>query len=203
MKDKVIKDLEWIRNKIVFSEFKSNPKYEEIKNGVALFKREKFNKIVSFGGGSTIDVAKCIKAFYSLDNELDFLENKYKYNNIIHIAIPTTAGTGSESTEFAVMYYNDCKYSISQGFIFPDYAILDSSLLKSLPEYQRKSTLLDALCQSIESYWSKGANEESRAYSKLSIKLIMNNYKEYITNNKYYNEIMKASNLSGKAIHTN
>lgn len=85
-------------NITIFSKYSSNPKYEEIKEGIALFKQKKCNKIIAIGGGSTIDVAKCIKIFSSLKNEFDFLEKKYIYNRIKLMCIPTTAGTGSEST---------------------------------------------------------------------------------------------------------
>lgn len=82
----------------VFSNYSSNPKYEDIKKGVELFKKGSFNKIIAIGGGSTIDVAKCIKLFSSLKNDLDFLDKKFIYNRKQLICIPTTAGTGSEST---------------------------------------------------------------------------------------------------------
>lgn len=201
LKEKVHEDLSWIKNKTIFSEFCSNPKYEDIKKGLHIFKEEKYNKIVSIGGGSSIDVAKCIKLFSSLNNEFDFLESKYNYNNIKHIAIPTTAGTGSESTEIAVMYYKNKKLSISHGSILPDDVILDRTFLSTLSDYQKKSTLLDALCQSIESYWSKGATAESKLYARESIKLIIDNYNNYLNNNKAFDVILKASNLSGKAIN--
>lgn len=201
LKEKVRENLSWIKNKIIFSDFCSNPKYEDIKKGLNIFKSGEYNKIISIGGGSSIDVAKCIKLFSSLENEFDFLEGKYNYNNIIHIAIPTTAGTGSESTEIAVMYYKNKKLSISHGSILPDDAILDRTFLNTLSNYQKKSTLLDALCQAIESYWSKGATDESKLYARESIKLIMENYKNYLSDNKSFDVILKASNLSGKAIN--
>ena len=82
----------------VFSNYSSNPKYQDIKIGVELFKKSNFNKIIAIGGGSTIDVAKCIKLFSSLEGELDFIDKKFIYNRKQLICIPTTAGTGSEST---------------------------------------------------------------------------------------------------------
>lgn len=189
-------------NITIFNEYSSNPKYYEIKNGINLFKSQNFNLIISIGGGSTIDVAKCIKLFSSLKNEYDFLEKKYCYSRIKHIAIPTTAGTGSESTQFAVMYYKGEKLSIDNGCILPESVILDSSLLNTLSDYQKKSTLLDSLCQAIESYWAKGANNESREYAKKCINLILDSYKKYLSNDvSSYKDILIASNFSGKAIN--
>ena len=189
-------------NITIFNEFSPNPKYEEIKYGLEMFKSKQFNKIIAIGGGSTIDVAKIIKLFSSLKNENDFLEKKYVYNRIKLIAIPTTAGTGSESTQFAVMYYNGEKISIDHGSILPNVAILDYSIFLTLPDYQKKSCLLDSMCQVIESYWSKNATEQSKKYSKECIKNILTNYIEYIENNeKSYKNMMIASNYSGKAIN--
>ena len=62
----------------------------------------------------------------------------------------------------AVIYYNGKKISIEHGSILPDYVILDGNVLKTLPDYQKKSTLLDSLCQAIESYWAKDATSESK-----------------------------------------
>lgn len=190
-------------NFTIFCEYSSNPKYEEIRNGVKLFKKKKYSKIISIGGGSTIDVAKCIKIFSTMKNEEDFLKKDFGYSNIKHIAIPTTAGTGSESTNFAVMYYNEKKMSIEHGSILPDLVVLDENLLKTLSDYQKKATLLDSLCQGIESYWSKMATIESKKYAEMCIKLILNNYEKYIEDNDEFSRknMLIASNYSGKAIN--
>ncbi|WP_461811636.1 iron-containing alcohol dehydrogenase [Faecalimonas sp.] len=185
-----------------FNDFSANPKYEEIKRGVKLFKEKRYQKMISLGGGSSIDVAKCIKLFSTLNNENDFLQKKYRYNPIKHIAVPTTAGTGSESTQLAVMYYHGEKCSIEHGSILPDVAVLDYTMLKTLSDYQKKATLLDALCQGIESFWARGATEESKQYAKKCIILILENYKEYLQNNSISAErILLAANYSGKAIN--
>ncbi len=198
---KISSDLEGF-NITIFSEFSPNPKYEEIKRGIELFKEKKYQKIISFGGGSSMDVGKCIKLFSTLKSENDFLKEKYIYNHIKHIAIPTTAGTGSESTQIAVMYYKGEKFSVDYSSILPDLAILDYTLLKSLPKEQKKSALLDSLCQGIESFWANGATEESQKYAKGCITLILENYKGYLEN-KYdsFEKILMASNYSGKAIN--
>lgn len=189
-------------NITLFSEYTPNPKYEDIKKGIDLFRKKDYKIIISVGGGSTIDVAKCIKIFSVQKNEYDFLDKKYTYNRIKHIAIPTTAGTGSESTQIAVMYYNGEKISIDHGSILPNIAILDYTLLRMLPEYQKKSTLLDSICQAIESYWSKSANNQSKKYSRKCISLILENYERYIKNDeKALKKIILASNYSGKAIN--
>ncbi len=185
-----------------FSDFSPNPNYEDIKKGTKQFVAGKYQKIISIGGGSSIDVAKCIKIFSTLDGELDFLEQKYNYNDILHIAIPTTAGTGSESTKFAVIYYNGKKITIEHQTLLPQIVIMDDTWLETLPEYQRKSTMLDSLCQAIESFWSKKTTKHSIEYSKKSIEITLSNYCKYLHNHKEsFKAMMEASNLSGKAIN--
>ncbi len=103
-----------------------------------------------------------------------------------------------------VIKVNEYKYYEELGFtsILPDAAVLDYTLLKTLPDNQRKSTLLDSLCQAIESFWSNGATEESRKYSETCITLILKNYKSYLdNNNECFENILQASNYSGKAIN--
>ncbi|MBE6534942.1 MAG: phosphonoacetaldehyde reductase, partial [Ruminococcaceae bacterium] len=158
---------------VLFGGFTPNPKYEEIAAGVKLFRESNCDFIISVGGGSSIDVAKCIKLFSSMTDEEIYLEQTFKENELRHLAIPTTAGTGSESTRFAVCYYNGSKQSITHDSLIPDYVVLNPEFLVTLPEYQKKSTLLDALCQAIESLWSINSNEESVEYSVSAITTIL------------------------------
>ena len=187
---------------VLFSEFSSNPKYEEVVNGINCFNKNKCNYIVSFGGGSAIDVAKCIKLYAPIPNSDNYLKENKNYNLIPHLCVPTTAGTGSESTRFAVIYKDGIKNSITHDSIIPNNVILNYQLLKSLPDYQKKSTMLDALCQAIESYWSVNSTEESKKYAKAAINLILKNMFKYLDNDENaMKNIMKASNLAGKAIN--
>ena len=187
----------------VFDDFTPNPCYEGVCNGVALFHREKCDCIVAVGGGSSIDVAKCIKLFAGMDPTKNYLEQPYTDSKIPLIAIPTTAGTGSESTHFAVIYYGGKKQSVAHDSILPDCAILEPSVLKTLPLYQKKCTLLDALCQAIESWWSVRACEESISYSKVAIEKIMKYHDAYLQKNcdEAAEQIMIAANFAGRAIN--
>lgn len=186
----------------LFSDFKANPSYEEVEKGIKQFKKNNCDFIISMGGGSAIDVAKCIKAFVTMDENQSYLKQAIVENNIKHLAIPTTAGTGSEATQFAVVYYNNEKQSVDNDVIKPNYVYLEPKFLETLPLYQKKSTLLDALCQGIESYWSVNSTEESKEYAASAIKIILKNYKEYIEGNKEtYKEILMAADYSGRAIN--
>lgn len=184
-----------------FHAFSVNPKYEEVVNGLELFQSNGCDAIISVGGGSAIDVAKCMKAFFGMDTCKNYLHQQITQNSICHIAMPTTAGTGSESTSFAVIYYQGEKKSIANETLLPDYAVLCPRFLETLPDYQRKVTVLDALCQGIESYWSLNATEESRRYAREAIEEILQNVWQYIEQCERTEKIMYAANLAGRAIN--
>lgn len=195
---------------VLFSDFTPNPLYEDVCKGIDLLKSEKCDSIIAVGGGSAIDVAKCIKLAYlaaegntAIIPPLVNTRIECDSSKLPLIAIPTTAGTGSESTHNAVMYFEGSKQTVTNDGILPDFAILEPSVLNSLPLYQKKCTMMDALCQSIESWWSINSTEESYGYSKKSIELIMQNWRAYIfdNNSNAATNIMNAANYSGRAIN--
>ena len=191
--------IEYVR----FGGFTPNPKYEEVCDGVNLFRETECEAILAIGGGSPIDVAKCIKLYAKMGECECYLDEECFDSKIPLIAMPTTAGTGSESTRFSVIYKNDEKQSVHHDSIVPDYAILDADVLKSLPVYQKKSTVLDALCQAIESWWSVFSTEESKALAKEAVCLIWKSLYDYTGDSpdKTFEDIMKGSNLAGQAIN--
>ena len=75
-----------------FQDFQPNPEYGSVKKGVNAFLSSKADCIIAVGGGSAMDVAKCIKAFATLNQQIDFLQQSIEYNDIPFIAVPTTAG---------------------------------------------------------------------------------------------------------------
>jgi alcohol dehydrogenase class IV len=191
------------RTDVIFNQFSSNPLYEDVCKGVKLFNANHCDTIVAVGGGSTIDVAKCIKLYCKMDPDRNYLQQEYTDSGIPLIAVPTTAGTGSESTRYAVIYFEGKKQSVTHDSIIPNYAILEPRLLKSLPLYQKKCTMLDALCQGIESLWSVNSTDESMIYSKIAIQLIMDHWHGYIEENSDEDAelIMQAANYAGRAIN--
>jgi len=171
-----------------FSDFTPNPLYEDVRAGVKVLRNNKCDCIIAIGGGSGIDTAKSIKFYNQIDLPL--------------MAVPTTSGTGSEATHFSVLYKNGKKHSVADRRLLPNYVILQPNVLKTLPLYQKKCTMLDALCQAIESWWSKKATPESIMYSKKAIKLILSNMDGYLENDDNCNKnMLTASNLAGKAIN--
>lgn len=195
---------------VMFSDFTPNPLYEQVCKGIGLFQITKCDCILAVGGGSAIDVAKCIKlAVLAKEGNAAIIPPLVSQRlpidgtKIRFIAIPTTAGTGSESTHNAVMYYEGAKQTVTNDGVLPDYAILEPSVLKTLPLYQKKCTMMDALCQGIESWWSVNSTEESYEYSRKTIELIMANWRKYIFENddEAASQIMLAANYGGRAIN--
>ena len=191
-------------NAVVFSSFTSNPKYEEMLEGLRLFKQSGCDSIVSIGGGSCIDVAKVIKLSINADlnSDIPTFKQEYKYTDVKHICLPTTSGTGSESTRHAVLYLDGVKQSIAHSTNVPDYVILCPKFIVTVPEYQKKATMMDALCQCIESLWSRKATKQSKQYAIKGLKLFKENYKGYLELDRdAIKNIQIAANYSGKAIN--
>ena len=188
---------------VTFTDFTPNPQYDEVCRGVEVYRANGCDAIVAIGGGSAMDVAKCIKLYAPMMDDVCYLEQPYVDTGIPLIALPTTAGTGSESTRFAVIYHHGEKQSVHHDSILPDYAVLEPAVLYTLPDYQRKCTMMDALGQAIESYWSVAATEESRKLAAEAIRGIMRHWREYIFGEDAVAamEILRASNLAGQAIH--
>ena len=187
----------------VFSGFAPNPKLEQVCEGVRCFREAKCEAIVAVGGGSAMDVAKCIKLFCRMPDDVPWLKQLFHDTGIPLIAIPTTAGTGSESTRHAVIYENGVKQSVCHESIIPDVAILEPRLLSGLPLYQRKCAMLDALCQCIESYWAVAATAVSREWAVRGIRLILDNWRGYIFDGglEAAGAVMQGANFSGRAIN--
>lgn len=180
-----------VAEKAYFLDFAPNPSYNDISKGIKLFAAEKCDSLIAVGGGSAIDTAKCIKHAVAYNKNIPFM------------AVPTTGGSGSESTRYAVYYKNGTKQTLTSDGIIPDYVILDGELLSTLPTYQKKCTLLDALCQAVESLWSVNSTDESKNYAETAIRDILSNYKKYCYQNdaNAAQKIIVASNYSGMAIN--
>lgn len=188
-----------------FSGFQPNPVYESILEGVDLFKKEKCDGIIAVGGGSAIDVAKCIILFSNMSgsgSDGSYLSQKADVKTVPFLAVPTTAGTGSEATKYAVIYYNGVKQSITNDRFVPDTVLLAPEVLKTLPLYQRKATMLDALSHAIESFWSINSTNESKLYSRTALESIFANCDDYLANTDEGNaKMLTAAHIAGKAIN--
>lgn len=188
-----------------FMDFQPNPLYENIQSGVELFRKELCDAIIAIGGGSAMDVAKCIKLYSNLPGKGEggvWLKTEIIPNTIPFLAIPTTSGTGSEATRFSVIYYNGEKQSVSDYSCIPETVLMDASFLKTLPEYQRKATMMDALCHAIESFWSVNSTDESKEFSRAAIIGVLEHMDSYLANKDSGNSgMLHVANTAGKAIN--
>jgi len=189
-----------------FSDFEINPKLHDIDKGIDLFRENNCDFVIAVGGGSVMDVAKSVNILASNNgNPMDYIDRKKNIENKgkTLTAIPTTSGSGSEATKFAVIYINKTKYSLDHEFMLPDYAIVDPQFTMNLPKGITASAGMDALCQAIESYWCINSTEKSKNYAKEAIKLAMSNISHAVNNSsKPSREAMsKAAHLAGKAIN--
>lgn len=195
---------EYLKNNFdltVWDKVRPNPRFEDMVAAADLFSKSKCDFIIGAGGGSVLDSAKMIKLL-TTNNPKTALSEPMQDNDIKFLAIPTTSGTGSEATRYSIFYVNEKeKHSITHSGFLPDFVLLDSSFLKTVPPYQRRCTAMDALCHSIESYWNVKSTEESKAIAKRAIELFVENKDGYINNTDSGNNgMMMASYYAGKAI---
>lgn len=143
-----------------FGGFSPNPERAQAERGLDAYLESSCDSLLAVGGGSAMDVAKCVKLLL-----------REKTGAVAPLmAVPTTAGSGSEATRTAVIYENRVKHSYADDALLPGAVILDADALDTLPARQRACTYLDALCQAMESAWARAATDESRvlAYAAVS-----------------------------------
>jgi len=182
------------KNVRTFNDFSSSPKFEELDKGYNQLADNVPDLILGVGGGSVLDSAKFMKLKFFADSARE----------IPLVAIPTTAGSGSEATSFIVCYKNKEKQSLGiPNITLPDYSILDPSLTLSMSPNLLASSGLDALGQAVESYWSINSTTRSKQLSEEAIGLILKNFHSSMTYLDSYSKeaMLKAANLSGKAIN--
>ena len=192
-----------------FFDFEANPNIKDVQVGISIISSFKPDLVIAIGGGSVIDIAKLINIFavhvakekeiYEFVNE----SSSVKQAGLPLIAIPTTSGTGSEATHFAVVYIGNKKYSFAHKYVLPDFSIIDPSLSYSNPAYIKACSGFDALSQAIESFWAVGSTEESRGYSREAIRIILSSIEMAVveSDEKSMDRMSLAANLAGKGIN--
>lgn len=198
--DEVIEDLGYLKEcqnvlksakieSVLYLGVKSEPTDEYVSEALQIFNEKKCDIIISLGGGSCIDTAKAVAVVATNGGYIgDYMGEKKiaEKRAIPHIAIPTTAGTGSEVTDVTVITNssNDVKMMIKQPVFLPDAAIVDPILTVSSPKSVTAATGVDALSHAIEAYISKKANPLTDTFALSAMKLIVNNLKKcYVDRN--------------------
>jgi len=161
---------------IVFSEVESEPDARGVEASVELFRESGCDVIVAVGGGSALDTGKAVSAMLTNPGHIrDYAGlGVVKKHGAPFVAIPTTAGTGSESTIWSVISEKDkgLKYGVGSPLIVPDVALCDPELTVSLPPRITAVTGIDALAHALESYVNKATQPVSEALSEKAIMLI-------------------------------
>lgn len=201
----------------IFSEVEPNPSLDTVKKGVELINIFKPDVIIALGGGSPLDAAKAMWLYYENPEEnfdglklkfMDIRKRTYKFPEHAKktklVAIPTTSGTGSEVTSFAVIAdkKNNIKYPLADYVLTPDVAIIDPDLVLSLPKTLTADTGMDVLTHAIEAYVSNMASDYTDALAEKAVELVFEYLKTAYTypDNKVAREKMhNAATIAGMA----
>lgn len=164
----------------VYHETLPNPTVINVEDALSLYHANKCNAIIAIGGGSAMDCAKAVGARVVYPKRtVNQLGGKLKAWRKLptFIAIPTTAGTGSETTLAAMITDSKThhKYAIMSFPLIPHYAVLDASLTYSLPPHLTASTGMDALTHAVEAYIGRSTTKETRALALEATKLVFDN----------------------------
>ncbi|MDD7359371.1 MAG: iron-containing alcohol dehydrogenase [Mediterraneibacter faecis] len=169
-----------------FIDIEGNPSVETVDKATAAFKEAGADFIVAFGGGSPMDVAKAVGVTAKYGGSITEYEGAHKVPGPIIplIAIPTTAGTGSEVTAFSVItdHSRDYKLTVFSYEILPAYAILDAELLTTAPASVAAACGIDAFIHAEEAYISTAASPFSDAMAEKAMSLIGKNIRRFVAN---------------------
>lgn len=166
----------------VFSDVEPDPSTEIVEKGLTHILMEKPDALIALGGGSAIDSAKAI-IYYCYNFKKMFFEEDY-IKKPYFIAMPTTAGTGSEVTEYAVITdkKNNTKIPLTDILMMPDAAILEPKLIESVPPGATAATGMDVLTHAVEAYVSTNNNPFSRCYAAKAAELVFKSLYECYVN---------------------
>lgn len=169
-----------------FTEIEANPSVATVEKATEKFKESGADFIVAFGGGSPMDVAKAVGVVAKYGGSITEYEGAHKVPGPIIplIAIPTTAGTGSEVTAFSVItdHSRDYKLTVFSYELLPAYAILDAELITTAPASVAAACGIDAFIHAEESYISTAASPFSDAMAEKAMALIGKNIRRFVAN---------------------
>lgn len=177
----VVEELKKKFEVIVYTDIVPEPPIEIVDKAVDVLKESHCDVVIAIGGGSTIDICKAISMLKNNEGSVkDYLfggTKTVKNKSLPMIAIPTTAGSGSEVTAASVISdeENNIKLSVTHEYLIPKYAVIDPIMQMGMPPLITASTGMDALTHAIEAYVSKNSSIVSDTYAERAIKLIGEN----------------------------
>lgn len=194
-------------NLYMYDDTQANPTSSNVEDALQIYKANNCTAIIAFGGGSAMDCAKAVGVRIARPkNTLSELKGVLKVRKKLPllIAIPTTAGTGSETTLASVITDSTTrlKYAINDFPLIPKYALLDASLTLGLPRSLTSTTGMDALTHAVEAYIGQSLTKQTKKYSLMAIKLIFENILEVYENGsniKARENMLTASYFAGIA----
>jgi len=170
----------------LFLDVEANPSCDTVENGTTIYTSEKLDGIVCLGGGSPMDTSKAIAILATNGGKIQDYEgaNKFKGPTVPIVAIPTTAGTGSEVTPFAVITDKKINYKLTvfSYEIVPEVALLDPEMISTLPALVAASTGIDALTHAVEAYLSRAASPFSDGMAEQAMGLIGKYIRLFVAN---------------------
>lgn len=191
----------------VYDDTVANPTTKNVAEALEMYKSNDCEAIIAFGGGSAMDCAKATGARVVRPKKpLSKMKGILKVNKKLPllIAIPTTAGTGSETTLAAVITDSETrhKYAINDFPLIPEYALLDANLTVGLPKFVTATTGMDALTHAVEAYIGRSTTKQTRDYALRAVKLIFENLETAYTdgtNLEARQNMLQAAYLAGLA----
>ena len=194
-------------NVVVFDSTVANPTTDNVEDARGMYIRNKCQALIGFGGGSSIDAAKAVGARIAHPkkplSKMGGILKVWKRIPLL-IAVPTTAGTGSETTLASVIVDSETrhKYPINSFPLIPRYAVLDPEVTLSLPPSITAATGIDALTHAVEAFIGRSTTKETRAASIEAVRLIFENLPKAVENGSDINarrNMLRASFLAGSA----
>jgi len=174
-------------NLFIYDKTVPNPTTDNVNEALELYKNNNCQALIAFGGGSVMDCAKAVGAKVARPKKtLKQMKGVLKVNKKIPllIAVPTTAGTGSETTLAAVITDSATrhKYAINDFPLIPKYALLDENLTVGLPKHITSTTGMDALTHAIEAFIGRSTTKQTRKCALYATKTILENILEVYNN---------------------
>ena len=188
-----------------WDDFRPNTDAADLAVGLDVLRSFEPDLILGVGGGSAMDMAKLLAGFATSDGDVrDAIESgaRIEERGPRLVLVPTTSGSGSEATHFAVVYVGQRKHSVAGPAMRPDRVLLDPRLSRSSTPYQRATSGIDAVCQAVESLWAMGATQDSRRFARAALGLLLDHLEAFVVDpsGASAGPVCLGSHLAGRAI---